>query len=155
MCSCNRYRPDQQNINYTYSYLFDDCKCFEDHEIFVVRCQMCLYNLVGFMMNYFCSICCGCVYLNKNVVCVHCKRLRDALNSNAAKVCLKQEDLPKEFKLIEINKYLEKPLRANPISYYLKGENQIKLSVDSLDWRNFLMIKKLCELFFIFRTRKK
>ena len=142
MCSCNRYRPDQQNINYTYSYLFDDCKCFEDHEMFVVRCQMCLYNLVGFMMNYFSSICCGCVFLNKNVVCVYCKRLKDSLNSNTTNVCLKKEDVPREFKLIKINKYLEKHIRADPIFYYSKEENQIKLSTESLDWGGFFHDKE-------------
>ena len=29
MCSCNRYSLDQLNINYTYSYQFDDCNCSE------------------------------------------------------------------------------------------------------------------------------
>ena len=142
MCSSNRYCLDQQNIDYNYSYLFDDCKCFKNHEIFVARCQMCLYNLFGFMMDYFSSICCGCVYLNKNMVCVHYKRLRDALNSNTTKVCLKREDVPKEFTLIEINKYLEKHLRVDPIFYYSKEEHQIELSINSLDWGDFFHDKE-------------
>ena len=150
LCICNRYRLDQPNIDYTYSFLFDDYKCFEDHEIFVVRYQMCLYNLVGFMINYFSSIWCGCVYFNKNVVCVHCKRLRDALNSNTTKVCLKKKDVPKGFKLIEINKYLEKHLRAGPIFYYSEEENQIKLSVDSLDWGGFFHDKETMWIIFHF-----
>ena len=65
MCSCNRYRLNQQNIDYAYSYLFDDFKCFENHVNFVVECQMCLYYLVGFMISYFSSMCFGCVYLKK------------------------------------------------------------------------------------------
>ena len=48
MCSCNRYRLDQQNINYTYSYQFDDCNCSEDYEIFLIKCENCFYNLTGF-----------------------------------------------------------------------------------------------------------
>ena len=142
MCSCNRYRLDQQNIDFTYSYLFDDCKCFEDHKIFILRCRMSLYNLVDFTMNYFSSICCDYVYLNKNVVCVHCKRLRDALNSSKTKVCLKKEDVPKEFKLIEINKYLKRHLRVDLVFYYSKEENQIKLSVDYLGWGAFFHDKE-------------
>ena len=53
MCGCNRHRLDQQNIDYTYSYLFDNCKCTEDHEILVERCEICSYNLVSFARNYF------------------------------------------------------------------------------------------------------
>ena len=34
MFSCNRYCLDQLNINYTYSYQFDDCNGSEDHKIF-------------------------------------------------------------------------------------------------------------------------
>ena len=55
MCTCNRYRLDQLNINYTYSYAFDDCNCSEDHEIFAIKCEDCLYNLTGFGRNYFAS----------------------------------------------------------------------------------------------------
>ena len=40
MCSCNRYRLDQQNINYTYSQSFDICNFSEDHEDFVVKCEI-------------------------------------------------------------------------------------------------------------------
>ena len=118
--------------------------------MFVVRCQMCLYNLVGFMMNYFSSICCGCVFLNKNVVCVYCKRLKDSLNSNTTNVCLKKEDVPREFKLIKINKYLEKHLRADQIFYYSKEENQIKLSMESLDWGGFFHDKETMRISFYF-----
>ena len=55
------------------------------------------------------------------------------INSNTTKVCFKKEDVPKEFKLIEINKYLEKHLRADSIFCYSKEEDQIKLPKDSLD----------------------
>ena len=44
----------------------------------------------------------------------------------------KKEDLPREFKLIEINKYVKKNLRADPIFYYSKEENHIKLSITLL-----------------------
>ena len=132
MCSCNRFRLNQLNINHTYSYLFDNCNCSEDHKMFAIVSQICLYNLFGFARNYFSSICCSCVHLKKNMVCCHCKRLRNALNSDTIKLFLKKEDLPSEFKLIEINKYLEKYLKADPIFYYSKEENEIKLSTDSL-----------------------
>ena len=71
------------------------------------------------------------------MVCCQCKRFRNALNSNKTMLCLKKEDLPNGFKLVEINKYLEKYLEADSIFYYSKEENEIKLSVDSLDWGDF------------------
>ena len=150
MCSCNRYRLDQLNINYTYSYQFDDCNCSEDHEIFAIKCENCLYNLTGFWRNYFASICCTWVCWNENLACCHCRSLRYALNTDTIKVCLKKEDVLKEFKLIEINKYLEKHLRADPIFYYSKEENEIKLSIDSLDWGDFFNDKETMWIIFYF-----
>ena len=67
MCSCNQYRLNQLNINYTYSYQFDDCNCSEDHEILAIKCENCLYNLTGFGGNDFASICCTWVCRNKNL----------------------------------------------------------------------------------------
>ena len=108
ICTCNRYRLDQPNINHTYSYAFDDCNCSEDHKIFAIKCENCFYNLTDVGRNYFASICSTCVCWNKNLTRCHCRRLRYALNSDTIKACLKKEDVLKEFKLIEINKYLEK-----------------------------------------------
>ena len=125
MCICNRYRLDQLNLNYTYPYLFDDCNCFEEHEIFAIKCKVCLYNLTAFGRNYFSFICCSCVHLNKNLAFCHCKRLRYALNTDTIKICLKKEDLPREFKLVEINKYLEH-LQVDPIFYHSKSKKKIK-----------------------------
>ena len=89
-----------------------------------------------------------CVNLNKNLVCCHCKRLRYALNTDAI-ICLKKEDLPKEFKLVDINKYLEH-LKADLIFYYSKEENEMKLSIDSLDWGDFFVDKEtMWKKFFI------
>ena len=87
----------------------------------------------GFAGNYFSSICHNCRVLNKDMICIHCKRLRFALNCETMKVCLRNKDLPKEFKLLEIEKFLEKYLKADPIFYFSKEENEIKLSIVSLD----------------------
>ena len=62
----------------------------------------------GFAGNYFSSVCCSCADLNKDMICIHCKRLRYSLNNDTKKVSLKKEDLPEEFKLIEIDIYLKK-----------------------------------------------
>ena len=75
------------------------------------------------------------------MACCHCKRARYALNTDTIKICLKKEDLPKEFKLVEINKYLEH-LKADLIFYYSKEENEMKLSIDSLDWGDFFVDKE-------------
>ena len=123
MCTCNRYHLDQLNINCNYSYAFDNCNCSEDHEIFAVRCEICPYNLVSFARNYFSSIGCSCLHVNKNIACVHCKRLRNALNFDTLNLFLKKEDLPREFKLVEIDKHFGKHIRADPIFYYSKEDN--------------------------------
>ena len=111
-------------------------------KFFGIKCQNCLYNLIGFGRNYFASICSTCVRWNKNLACCHCRRLRYALSTDTVKVCLKKEDVLKEFKLIEINKYLEKHLRTDPIFYYSKEENEVKLSIDSLDLGDFFYDKE-------------
>ena len=141
---------DQLNINYTYSYHFDDCSCSEDHEIFVIKCENCFYNLTSFERNYFAFSCCTWVCWNKNLACCHCRRLRYALNTDTIRICLEKEDVLTEFKLIEINKYLEKHLRADPIFYYSKEENEIKLSIDSLDWGDFFNDKETMWIIFYF-----
>ena len=50
---------------------------------------------------------------------------------------------------------MKKHLRANPIFYYSKEENQINCQWTLLIGAVFFMIKKLCELYFIFRTQKE
>ena len=79
--------------------------------------------------------------MDKNLACCHCKRVRYALNTDTIKICLKKEDLLREFKLVEINKYLGH-LKVDPIFYYSKEENEIKLFIDSLDWGNFFVDKE-------------
>ena len=40
--------------------------------------------------------------------------LRYSLNNNTTKVCLKKKNLPKEFKLIKLDSYLQKYVKADP-----------------------------------------
>ena len=84
MHKCNRYRLDQLDVQYTYSFIFDDCSCSSDHEFFAVECkQNCRpYNLTGFAGNYFFSICCSCSDIDKDSIWFHCKRLRYSLNND-------------------------------------------------------------------------
>ena len=84
------------------------------------------------------------------MACCHCRRLRYALDTGTIKVWLKKEDVLKEFKFIEINKYFEKHLRADPIFYYSKEENEIKLPIDSLDWGDFFYDKETMWIIFYF-----
>ena len=93
MCNCNRYRFDQLGVDYTYSFVFDDCRCSSYHEIFVLRCeQNCRpYNMSGFPGNYFSSICCSCAEIDKDRICVHCKRIRYSLNNDTIKLYLKKK----------------------------------------------------------------
>lgn len=87
MCSCNRFRLDQLDINYTYVYTFDDCRCDVEHKVFALKCSICKYNLVGFARNNFASIDCFCIDKEKDDVCLHCECLAVALNRDTIKVC--------------------------------------------------------------------
>ena len=70
---------EKKCISFTRSFSFDDCAChFDDHEIFVIRFEYCLYNVIGFPRNYFTNVRCSCVETDKDEVCKHCKQL--ALN---------------------------------------------------------------------------
>ena len=75
---------------------------------------------------------------DKDSICDHCRKLKYALNCESTKLCLEKEYVPKKFKLIEMNKYLEKYLKADPIFFYSKEENEIKSSIDSPDWGKVL-----------------
>ena len=128
-CNCKRSRLDQLEINYTYSFFFEDCHCSTNHEIFGVRGKIYPYNLVGFARNDFASFSCSCVKLNKDTVCHHCVNLRNNLNVETIKICLKKEDMLDEFELINY-------------FYYSKEQNKIDFSLVSLDWGNFFYGKE-------------
>ena len=136
MCNCYRYRLDQLDICYTYSFTFDDCGCSSDHEKFVLRCRQ---NFRPYNMS---SICCSCADLNKDIICIHCKRLRYSLNNDTKRVCLKKEDLPEKFKLIKIDNYLKKYISADPHFFFCNEDNEIKSSLDSPDWDDFFCGKE-------------
>ena len=53
------------------------------------------------------------------------------------KVCLSERDVPKEFKLLEIDKYLKIFLKADPIFFYSKEDNSINISIDVIGWGDF------------------
>ena len=37
-------------------FYFDECFCNTDHETFPIKCEKCVYNVVGFARNYFSSV---------------------------------------------------------------------------------------------------
>ena len=133
ICDCKRFGLDQLNVKYKSSFYFD-----VEHKIFPAKCESCCYNVSGFARNYFPSINCSCQFINKDVACSHCRQLVHSLNSSTIKVCVETNDLPKDFNLIEINKCFEMYLKADPIFYYSKENNQIQMSIDSPQWGNFL-----------------
>ena len=129
-CNCKRQRLDQLDINYIYSFLFNDCCCFMYHEVVVVRCKLCPYSLVGFARNYFSSISCSCAKSHRFTACHHCVNLRSSLNSETIKICIKKEDLPDEFVPIGINKNLERYIKAHLIFFYSNEKGKINFSIN-------------------------
>ena len=142
-CHCKRYRLDQLNVNYTYGYPFSDFHCSGEHKVFAAKCNDCRYNLVGFSRNYFASVICSCYQTGRNFVCRHCRQLLHDLNFNKMKVCLNEKDVPKEFELLEIDKYLEMCLKTDPFFFYAKEKNRVNIYTDTVDWGDFFHDKEI------------
>ena len=141
-CHCKRNHLDQLNVNYTYTYSFDDCLCSGEHKVLATKCNECQDNLVGFARNYFASVVCYCYRTDRTLVCRHCKQLLYDLNFNMLKVCLSERDMLKEFKLLETDKYLETCLKDDPIFFYLREKNRINISIDTIDCGDFFHNKE-------------
>ena len=154
-CNCKRYCLNQLEINDTYSFFFNDYRCFMDHEVVIVRCKLCPYNLVGFARNYFLSISCSCAKSHRFTACHHCVNLRSSLNSETIKIFIKKEDLPDEFVLTGINKYLERYITGDPIFPNQRKKAKLTFLLISLIGVNFSTQKKPCEYFYIFSIKKK
>ena len=121
---------ERKNINFSYSFSFDDCNCiYVDHEIFLIRCEYCLYNVIGFARNYFTSAKCLCVQTDKDEVCKHCKQLAHSINFSVMKHCVNSRNVKKEFMeeitFMKINNYLEKALKRSPIFYFSREKNRV------------------------------
>ena len=107
MCDCNKSNLSERNIQYESSLFFYDCSGKAEHEIFVIKCENCRYNVINFARNYYSSITWSCKHIGRNLICSHCRRLAYSLNRCVKKNCLKPQDVPKDFHLMEINKYLK------------------------------------------------
>ena len=111
--------------------------------MFVIRCECCLYNVIGFARNCFTRVQCSCVETDKDEVYKHCKQLAHSINFSVLKLCINSRDIKKEFmeemNFMKINHYLEKVLKGSPIFYFSKEKNGVLISIDSLDWGNFFV----------------
>ena len=54
-----------------------------------------------------------------------------SLNQCVRNICLKLQDVLKDFHLMEIDKYLKMHLKSNLFFYYSKEENKILVTIDS------------------------
>ena len=59
------------------------------------------------------------------------------------KVCLNEKDVPKEFELLEIDKYLEMCLKTDPFFFYAKEKNRVNIYTDTVDWGDFFHDKEI------------
>ena len=141
-CNCARNRLAQLGINFSISFWFDNCNCGTDHKIFATRCTRYLYDVVGFGRNYFASVNCSCYQEEKGLVCKHCAKLQHDPNFNTIKICIRKEDVPKDFKIWEIDNYLEMVLKAGLIFFYSPQKNCILISIDAVDWNDFFRDKE-------------
>ena len=65
-------------INFKVYFKFEDCNCFENHQVFAIFCKKCHYNSTGFSGNYFALTNCCCTYINRNNFCKYCKTLKSS-----------------------------------------------------------------------------
>ena len=144
--NCNRCLLDWLDVKYIYSFLFDNCHCDEKHEVFATRCAPSLYNLIGFGRNYFASIVCSCCHIAKNLVCGHCSSHRMNLNFNTMKIWVAKKDLPKEIKLMEINKLFRNVLESRSTVFFIvKKQIKLKFLLTALIGVSSFTIKKPCK----------
>ena len=109
-----------------------------NHRIFATRCTRCPYNVVGFRRNYFASLACSCYRAEKDLVCKHCAKLQHDLNFDTIKTCIRKEDVTKDFKIWEIDNYLEMVLKTDLIFFCSPQKNRILTSIDAVAWSDFV-----------------
>ena len=63
---------------------------------------------------------------------------------------MSEKDVPKGIKLIEINKYIEMRLKADPIFFYSDEANRSNISIMQLNGENSFTTKKPCKFLFYF-----
>ena len=83
-----------------------------------------------FSRNYFAGIRCFCARANKDNICRYCVWLKVYFNYCTKKVCLRAKDVPAGFKLENIDAYLKRRLKAEPILFYSLESNEIRMSLD-------------------------
>ena len=97
---------------------FGDCKRPFEHTVVATICLLHKLKLIGFARNYFASVTCSSKKIERNEICKHCKALEAALDTKFRKVCVKEEDLAKDFKYYHFHKYSELKVPCDPIFYF-------------------------------------
>ena len=59
------------------------------------------------------------------------------------KICIRKEDVPKDFKIWEIDNYLQMILKADLIFFYSPQKIHILISIDAVDWGDFFRDKEM------------
>ena len=119
MCNCNFSLLISREVNFKSNFQFHDCDCLPaEHQVFALFCKKCQYSAVCFLRNYFASRKCYCLGMEKDEFCRDCRQLRHALNFFLRKVCVESKEVPAEFKLQAIDKYLMRRLNASPMFFY-------------------------------------
>ena len=137
------------NINFWRVFIVNNCSRashkIADHKCFVIRCEYCLYNVIGFARNYFTSAQCLCAETGKDKICKHFKQLAHSINFLVMKICINSRDVKEEFmeemRFMKINHYLEKVLTGSPIFSFSKEKNRLLISINLLDWGHFFINK--------------
>ena len=127
---CKISELEEKRIHISYTANSFDCLCEIEHEVVSTICPLHKLNLVGLPRNYFESTNCSCVFINKDEICKHCQYLKTSMNFFIPKICVAKKLLPRDFKVESIDRYLIKKLPTEPIFYFSKEINMIKVSTD-------------------------
>ena len=115
ICRCNITSFSSNNIECFESTDFNECDCHEEHQYFVALCPNCSYNATLFDRKYFHSTNCYGFTEKYHFVCDYCSNLKNTLNRNVFKVCIRKEDLERiSFEIMPRKTYLYKKIKASP-----------------------------------------
>ena len=133
MWGCNISILNQWEISHNRHLRFDDCDLNAQDDVFAIFSKNRIYKPSSFMRTYFSSINCACLWTATDVFCLHCLRLKNVLNYNVSKICIRGKDLAVEFHLMKINEYFERKLCASYFLYHCEEQN-LSLSKNRCDW---------------------
>ena len=88
ICYCNIEKLIEKEITFGKRHRFSECRCKQEHEVFVVLCENYNYNITVFRRDYFTAINCFSLGAGRHKSSCHYITLQMSLNKNVHKICI-------------------------------------------------------------------